>query len=87
MASRIADALPIVGGAIGLGLEVRPVPDCDIVVITTCSMPRDHVSAYGLASSKLDGNALTPALDALTAGGARMDDAWAASNFTSPPAR
>ncbi len=57
-------------------------PDCDIVVITMCSMRRDHVSAYGLPPSTLDGKPLTPALDALTAGGFRMDDAWAASNFT-----
>jgi len=149
VASRVADALPIVGGAIGLGsvgwgvwlmLAPQPsgvpstpptgsptvvgtnpataaptgapapgltqvqggsgtwtadapaasqavsksalCPDCDIVVITMCSMRRDHVSAYGLPTSTLDGKPLTPALDALTAGGFRMDDAWAASNFT-----
>ncbi|MSP55350.1 MAG: hypothetical protein EXR69_07085 [Myxococcales bacterium] len=55
---------------------------CDIVVITMCSMRRDHVSAYGLAQGVLGGKPLTPRLDALTAGGFRMDQAWAASNFT-----
>lgn len=45
-------------------------------------MRRDHVSAYGLAPSTLDGKPLTPRLDALTAGGFRLDAAWSASNFT-----
>ena len=125
MGSRVADALPLVGGAIGLGsvgwgvwLMLAPqgtstpstpatgspgtqgtnpataaptgapaagltqvqggsgtwtadapatsqaaskaalCPDCDIVVITMCSMRRDHVSAYGLPSSTLDGKPL-----------------------------
>lgn len=54
--------------------------DCDIVVITMCSLRRDHVSAYGPAPGVPP--ALTPRLDALTADGFRMDAAWAASNFT-----
>ncbi len=57
-------------------------PDCDVVIITMCSVRRDHVSAYGLAPSEPDGKPLTPRLDALVAGGFRMDNAWSASNFT-----
>ncbi len=40
-----------------------------------CSLRRDHVGLYG-ATTK------TPAFDVLAAGGFRMDQAWAASNFT-----
>ena len=57
-------------------------PDCDVVVITICSMRRDHVSAYGLPEGTLDGQSLTPNLDGLTRDGFRMEQAWAASNFT-----
>ncbi len=53
-------------------------PDCDVVVITMCSLRRDHVSAYGPTA----GVNLTPRLDALMDGAFRMDQAWAASNFT-----
>lgn len=49
---------------------------CDVIVITMCSLRRDHVGVYSSEAS------LTPALDALVAGGFRMDQAWAASNFT-----
>ncbi len=51
-------------------------PGCDVIVITMCSLRRDHVGGYSPGSS------LTPALDALVSGGFRMDQAWAASNFT-----
>jgi len=51
-------------------------PDCDIVVITMCSMRRDRIGAYG----QIEG--LTPNLDALAAQSQRFDNAWSASNFT-----
>ena len=51
-------------------------PGCDVVVITLCSMRRDHLGAYdGVAG-------LTPTLDALAAESTRFDNAWSASNFT-----
>lgn len=49
---------------------------CDVVLITVCSLRRDHVGAYG----EIDG--LTPALDTLMAGASRFDRAYSASNFT-----
>ncbi len=49
---------------------------CDIVVVTVCSLRRDHTGPYQ------SGESLTPALDALVAGGFRMDQAWSGSNFT-----
>ena len=51
-------------------------PGCDIVVITLCSMRRDHLGAYG------GPDGLTPNLDALAAESVRFDNAWSASNFT-----
>ncbi len=57
-------------------------PDCDVVILTMCSVRRDHISAYGLPAGALDGQPLTPQLDALMAGGFRMEQAWSASNFT-----
>lgn len=51
-------------------------PGCDVVVITLCSMRRDHLGAYG------DSRGLTPNLDALAAESMRFDNAWSASNFT-----
>lgn len=48
---------------------------CDVVVVTVCSLRRDHTGAWQERS-------LTPALDKLTRGAFRMDQAWAASNFT-----
>lgn len=51
-------------------------PGCDIVVITACSLRRDHVGAYG----EIEG--LTPNVDALAAEGVRFIQAYAASNFT-----
>ncbi len=51
-------------------------PDCDIVIITLCSMRRDHIGAYGGVTG------LTPRLDALAAESVRFDNAWSASNFT-----
>ncbi len=49
---------------------------CDVVLITLCSLRKDHVSAYG---SKL---AETPVLDRLASEGTRFSRAYAASNFT-----
>ncbi len=51
-------------------------PDCDVVVITLCSLRQDYVGAYGQHPD------LTPTLDALAAEGVRFDQAYAASNFT-----
>lgn len=51
-------------------------PGCDILLVTVCSLRRDHVGAYG----EMPG--LTPALDELAAGGYRFSRAYAASNFT-----
>ena len=49
---------------------------CDVVLVTLCSLRRDHVSAYG------DSPASTPELDLLAAKGTRFTHAYAASNFT-----
>lgn len=49
---------------------------CDVVVVTVCSLRRDHTGPYQ------PGESYTPALDALVDGAFRMDSAWAASNFT-----
>ncbi len=51
-------------------------PDCDVVLVTLCSLRKDHVGAYGL----LDVN--TPHLDRVASQGMRFDRAYAASNFT-----
>ena len=51
-------------------------PGCDVVVITLCSMRRDHIGAYGGVAG------LTPTLDSLAAESTRFDNAWSASNFT-----
>ncbi len=51
--------------------------DCDVVLITVCSLRKDHVGAYGeLRPSP------TPTIDRLAGGGWRFDRAYAASNFT-----
>jgi arylsulfatase len=49
---------------------------CDILLLSVCSLRRDHVSAYG----ERDG--MTPAIDRIAAEGARFDQAYATSNFT-----
>jgi arylsulfatase A-like enzyme len=51
---------------------------CDVVVITVCSLRRDHLGSYGSTAG------LTPNLDRLAAAGMRFDAAYAASNFTLP---
>jgi len=50
-------------------------PGCDVVVITMCSVRRDHLGAYG-------GEVATPNLDKLADGAFRFDKAYSASNFT-----
>lgn len=51
-------------------------PGCDILLLSVCSLRRDHVSAYG------ERPGLTPAIDTIAAEGARFDRAYATSNFT-----
>jgi arylsulfatase A-like enzyme len=51
-------------------------PNCDVILITVCSLRRDHVGIYGSSPAK------TPAIDALAAGSFRFDTAYAASAFT-----
>ncbi len=51
---------------------------CDILVVSICSLRRDHVGAYG----DWPGESLTPTIDALAAEGVRFDQAYATSNFT-----
>lgn len=53
-----------------------PCPECDIVVITVCSLRRDYVSAYGIHPD------LSPNMDSISQNGWRFDNAWSASNFT-----
>ena len=53
-----------------------PCAGCDIVVITACSLRRDHVGAYGEIAG------LTPAVDRIAAEAVRFDQAYSASNFT-----
>lgn len=49
---------------------------CDILLITACSLRKDHVGAYGRYPE------LTPAADSIADGGFRFDRAYGASNFT-----
>ncbi len=49
---------------------------CDVIVISLCSLRRDHVGAYGAIAG------LTPSIDRIAAEGVRFDSAYAASNFT-----
>ncbi len=51
-------------------------PGCDVVIVTVCSLRRDHTGAWR------EGGSLTPAMDRLTAGAWQMNSAWSASNFT-----
>jgi arylsulfatase A-like enzyme len=50
--------------------------DCDVVLITVCSLRKDHLGAYGF-----DGD-ISPAVDTLAGAGIRFNRAYAASNFT-----
>lgn len=60
----------------GVAAAAAACPGCDIVVVTICSLRRDHVGLYG------DAEGLTPRLDALASDAFRLDQAYAASNFT-----
>jgi arylsulfatase A-like enzyme len=81
-----AGTLPVSPGTVSLDAaapDAKSAPDggavcagCDIVVITVCSLRRDHVGAYG------EHPGITPALDSLAADGVRFTRAYAASNFT-----
>ncbi|MBM4391482.1 MAG: sulfatase [Deltaproteobacteria bacterium] len=53
-----------------------PCPGCDVVLVTVCSLRRDHVGAYGEITG------LTPALDSVASEGYLFSRAYAASNFT-----
>ncbi len=52
-----------------------PCGDCDVVVVTMCSVRRDHVDPY------VD-RGLTPNLERIAAEGLHFNSAYAASNFT-----
>ncbi len=51
-------------------------PGCDILLVTACSLRKDHVGAYGRFPE------LTPATDRIARSGFVFDRAFAASNFT-----
>ena len=51
-------------------------PGCDVILLSICSLRRDHVSAYG------EHPGLTPTIDRLAAEGARFEQAYSTSNFT-----
>jgi arylsulfatase A-like enzyme len=51
-------------------------PDCDVIVISVCSLRKDYVGAYGLSPSP------TPSIDTLAEGGFVFERTFAASNFT-----
>lgn len=80
------DARPTVRGGAGtwskdappqqepLGGEAR-CSDCDVVLVTMCSVRRDHVDVY-------KDRGLTPNLSAIAEGGYHFGTAYAASNFT-----
>lgn len=50
-------------------------PDCDVVMVTMCSVRRDHVDVY-------QNRGLTPSLSRIAQGGYHFGTAYAASNFT-----
>ena len=50
--------------------------DCDVVLISICSLRKDYVSAYGLQKN------LTPSIDSIAKEGLRFEKAYAASSFT-----
>ncbi len=49
---------------------------CDVVLITVCSLRKDHLGTYGHPG------ALSPSIDAIAQQGVRFERAYAASNFT-----
>jgi arylsulfatase A-like enzyme len=62
--------------ATGATADTALCPGCDVVLVTVCSLRRDHVGLYGAAGD------LTPRLDAWLARAFRFDQAYAAGNFT-----
>ncbi|MSQ03500.1 MAG: hypothetical protein EXR71_16685 [Myxococcales bacterium] len=66
---------PLPTAAVGVRADAA-CSGCDVVVISLCSLRRDHVGAYGATTG------LTPAIDRIAAEGVRFDSAYAASNFT-----
>ncbi|MEC7984314.1 MAG: sulfatase [Myxococcota bacterium] len=50
--------------------------DCDVILISVCSLRKDYVGAYGLTPSP------TPNIDSLADEGYLFDQTYAASNFT-----
>ena len=52
-----------------------PCPDCDVVLVTMCSVRRDYVDVY-------EDRGITPNLSRIAAGGYHFGTAYAASNFT-----
>ena len=80
------DSRPLVRGGAGTWQEDAPeeisgvqtgsvCSDCDVVLVTMCSVRRDHVDVY-------QDRGLTPNLNRIADGGYRFDTAYAASNFT-----
>jgi arylsulfatase A-like enzyme len=82
-------ASPTAVAARGSGLFETPAPSasgatdgeaicsgCDVVVVTVCSLRRDHTHPWR------EGGSLMPAMDRLTEGAWAMNSAWSASNFT-----
>ena len=82
-----SDGRPV--GSIGTGIFTKeaPVkskdlqnaalcPNCDIFIVTLCSLRQDHVSAYGVQT------ALTPSIDKIAKEGAIFTKTYAASSFT-----
>ena len=74
--SGVVDLASPAPDATGVAATTALCPGCDILLITACSLRKDHIGAYGLFP------ALTPAADELADGGVRFDRAFAASNFT-----
>ena len=51
-------------------------PGCDVVLITVCSLRKDHLGAFGHPED------LSPSIDGIAKAGIRFERAYAASNFT-----
>ena len=51
-------------------------PGCDVVLITVCSLRKDHLGAFGHPED------LSPSIDGIAKTGIRFERAYAASNFT-----
>lgn len=49
---------------------------CDVILITVCSLRKDHLGAYGFPGE------VSPAVDSLAESGVRFTRAYSASNFT-----